>query len=134
MDENWELKNTILNFCYMPPPHMGTLLLEKILSFLEEWGIEKKIFSITLDNASNNDNCQDFIKKKVNERGLLLCDGIFFHVRCSAHILNLTVQEGLKVIDDSVIKIRKTMKYLKESEIRMCRFDECVKIVGMKRI
>ncbi|KAK9985099.1 hypothetical protein SO802_034624 [Lithocarpus litseifolius] len=133
VDENWELKNIILNFCPMPPSHTGTLLTEKILSFLEEWGIEKKIFSITLDNASNNDNCQDFIKKKLNEGGLLLCDGIFFHVRCGAHILNLIVQEGLKVIDDLVIKIRETMKYLKGSKIRMCRFDECAKIVGMKR-
>ena len=79
--------------------------MEKILSFLEEWGIEKKIFSITLDNASNNDNCQDFKKKKLNEGSLLLSDGIFFHVRCGAHILNLIVQEGFKVIDDSVINL-----------------------------
>ena len=105
VDENWELKNIILNFCHMPPPHMGTLLSEKILSFLEEWGIEKKIFSITLDNASNNDNCQDFKKKKLNEGSLLLSDGIFFHVCCGAHILNLIVQEGFKVIDDSVINL-----------------------------
>ena len=26
VDENWELKNIILNFCHMPPPHTGTLL------------------------------------------------------------------------------------------------------------
>ena len=51
VNENWELKNIILNFCHMPPPHTGTHLLEKILSFLEEWGIEKKIFPITLDNT-----------------------------------------------------------------------------------
>ena len=69
VDENWELKNIILNFCHMPPLHTGTLLSNKILSFLEEWGIEKKIFSITLDNASNNDNCQDFIKKKLHWGG-----------------------------------------------------------------
>ena len=117
----------------MPHSHTGTLLSEKILNFLEDWGIEKKIFSITLDNASNNDNYQDFIKQKLNEGSLLLCDGIFFHVRCGAYILNLIVQEGLKVIDDSVIKIRETMKYLKGSESRMCKFDECAKIVGMKR-
>ena len=117
----------------MPPLHTGTLLSEKILSFLEEWGIEKKIFSITLDNASNNDNCQDFMKQKLNEGGLLLYDGIFFHVHCGAHILNLIIQEELKVMDDSVIKIREIMKYLKGSESRMCRFDECAKIVGMKR-
>ena len=91
VDENWKLKNIILNFCHMPPPHPRTLLLEKILNFLEEWGIVKKLFFITLYNASNNDNCQDFIKKKLNEGGLLLCDGIFFHVRCGANILNLIV-------------------------------------------
>ena len=89
----------------MSPTHMGTLLSDKILSFLEEWGIKNKIFSITLDNASNNDNCQDFIKKKFNEGGLFLYDGIFFHVHCGAHILNFIIQEGLKVIEDSVIKI-----------------------------
>ena len=32
-----------------------------------------------------------------------------------------------------MIKIRETMKYLKGSESRMCKFDECAKIVGMKR-
>ena len=53
----------------MPLPRTGTLLSKKILSFLEEWGIEKKIFSITLNNASNNDNCQNFIKKKLNGGG-----------------------------------------------------------------
>ena len=63
----------------------------------------------------------------------MLCDSIFLHVRCGAHILNLIVQEGLKVIDDLVIKIRETMKYLKGSESRICRFDEYAKIVGMKR-
>ena len=58
---------------------------------------------------------------------------MFFHVCYGAHILNLIVQEELKVIDDSVIKIRETMKYLKGLESRMCRFDECAKIVGIKR-
>ena len=127
VDENWKLKNIILNFCHMPPPYTGTLLLKKILSFLEEWGIEKKIFSITLDNASNNDICQDFIKQKLNDRGLLLCNGIFFHVRCDAYILNLIVQEGLKVIDDSVIKIRETMKYLKGSK------NKCADLMNVPR-
>ena len=36
VDENWKLKNIILNFCHMPLSHTRTLLSEKILSFLEE--------------------------------------------------------------------------------------------------
>ena len=46
VDKNWELKIIILNFCYMPPPHVGTLLLEKILNFLEEWGMRRKYFPL----------------------------------------------------------------------------------------
>jgi hypothetical protein len=48
----------------------------------------------------------------------------FFHVHCGAHVLNLIVQEGLKVIDKSVSKIREIVKYIKGSEIRICKFEE----------
>jgi len=34
----------------------------------------------------------------------LICDGKFFHMRCCAHILNLILQQGLKVLGD--VKIR----------------------------
>ncbi|KAL4627208.1 hypothetical protein ACB092_05G151700 [Castanea dentata] len=77
------------------------------------------LWTSVTNNVSNNDNFQYFIKKKLNEGDLLLYDGIYFHVRCGAHILNLIIRE--------------TMKYLKGSESKMCRFDKCAKIVGMKR-
>ena len=56
----------------------------------------------------------------------------FFHVRCGAHVLNLIIQEGLKVIDDSVSKIRETVKYIKELEIRICKFEECAQQLGIR--
>ncbi|KAL5141569.1 putative AC transposase [Glycine soja] len=34
----------------------------------------------------------------------------YFHIKCGARILNLIVHEGLKVIDDSLAKIRECMK------------------------
>ena len=67
VNDNWELKNIVLNFYHMSPPHTWTPLSKQILIFLEDWGIEEKLFFITLDNASNNDNCQVFIKEKLNE-------------------------------------------------------------------
>ncbi|KAK3404682.1 hypothetical protein EUGRSUZ_K00995 [Eucalyptus grandis] len=56
IDENWELHAKVLCFSYMPPPYNGAILLEKLQTLLREWGIERKIFSITLDNASYNDS------------------------------------------------------------------------------
>ena len=60
----------------------------------------------------------------------LLCDGQFFPVRCCAHILNLIVQEGLKVVGGALDKIRESIKYVKASEGRMKSFHECVSQVG----
>ncbi|KAG7588913.1 Ribonuclease H-like superfamily [Arabidopsis suecica] len=132
VDESWKLKSKILSFCAMPPPHSGFELAKKVLSCLEDWGIEKKIFSLTLDNASANDNMQSILKDQLLSRHGLLCDGEFFHIRCSAHVLNLIVQAGLKVVEGAVHKIRETVKWIKWSEGRKDLFKECVIDVGIK--
>nr|XP_025684932.1 zinc finger BED domain-containing protein RICESLEEPER 1-like [Arachis hypogaea] len=93
----------------MPPPHTGFELSSKIFELLNEWGTEKKIMTLTLDNASANDICQDHLKSTLNMHDWLLCDGEFFHIRCFAHILNLIVQDGLKIAHDALDKIRENV-------------------------
>ncbi|KAL6194562.1 hypothetical protein ACLB2K_035644 [Fragaria x ananassa] len=115
----------------MPPPHNGVALADKVFTLIGEWGIENKLFSITLDNASAMDSFVEKLKIKLNFRGLLLMDGRFFHVRCCAHILNLIVQDGLKEIDPYVAKIRECIKYIKGSEVRRDKFLACVSEVGL---
>ena len=63
------------------------------------------MFSITLDNASANFIMQERLKENMNLSNSLICNGDYFHVRCCAHILNLIVQNGLTVIDDTVKNI-----------------------------
>ncbi|CAI8603673.1 unnamed protein product [Vicia faba] len=84
-----------------------------------------KIFTITLDNASVNDNMQDHLKTHLRVQGNLMCDGEFFHIRCSAHVLNLIVQEGLKIASEALHKIRESVKYIKGSDGRMLKFKDC---------
>ncbi|XP_019172463.1 PREDICTED: zinc finger BED domain-containing protein RICESLEEPER 2-like [Ipomoea nil] len=122
VDEKWKLKSKILAFEKMPPPHTGFELTQKIYEILKDWGIEKKVFSLTLDNASNNDSMQDKLKDQLTMHDSLLCEGEFFHIRCSTHILNLIVQEGLKVANQSMHKIRESVKYVKSTESRMQNF------------
>jgi hypothetical protein len=89
----------------MPPPHNSASLAKKICSLLEEWGIDKNVFSITLDNASVNELCVVNLKPKLNMKKALPCDGDLFHMRCCAHILNLIVQDALKEIIGAIQKI-----------------------------
>ena len=56
IDKDWKLKSKILSFAHMQPPHNGHDLSLKVLECLKYWGIERKIFSITLDDASSNDS------------------------------------------------------------------------------
>ena len=126
IDEEWVLQKRILSFSYMPSPHSGVAIAEKVSLLLSEWGIERKIFPITLDNASSNDVFVQVMKNQLSLKNALLSDGKFFHVRCCAHILNIIVQEGLKVLTESVHKIREIVKYLKGSQVRKTKFLDCV--------
>ncbi|KAL3646943.1 hypothetical protein CASFOL_009487 [Castilleja foliolosa] len=131
VDESWKLQSKILNFAHFPPPHSGIELAKIVFYFLREWGIERKIFSLTLDNATSNDNMQELLKDRLLlQTNGLLSGGNFFHIRCCAHILNLIVQEGLKATGGALYKIRESIKYVKGSEGRMNAFKACVQQIG----
>ncbi|RYR15814.1 hypothetical protein Ahy_B04g072758 [Arachis hypogaea] len=49
-------------------------------------------------------------------------------MRCCAHFLNLIVKEALKEIDESVLRIRSAVKYVRTSPSRATRFQKCVEL------
>lgn len=79
------------------------------------WYIENKIFSLTLDGASANEVCVKDVIIELRKQSLLLCDGMFFHVRCSDHILNLVARDGLQEFASAVQNIRALVVAVKGS-------------------
>jgi hypothetical protein len=102
IDSDWKLQKRIIGFNELAPPHSGEGIADGILEILVKWGIQDKIGAITLDNASNNDRAALILKSDLQERGKLHFEGLFFHVRCCAHILNLMVQDGLSKIESCI--------------------------------
>ncbi|PON78816.1 Ribonuclease H-like domain containing protein [Parasponia andersonii] len=82
IDKNWCLQKKVLSFTFMPPPHSGLVFSEKLYSLLCEWGLESKDFSITLDNAASNDISVEMFQHQLNLKGLIVCNGDHFHMRC----------------------------------------------------
>ncbi|XP_024962319.1 zinc finger BED domain-containing protein RICESLEEPER 1-like [Cynara cardunculus var. scolymus] len=81
-DEN-EYEGIMKCFTYLNPE-------VKVVSrnTIKDWGIQKKVFSITLDNASSNDAMVDFLKTEID-------------------------LDELKEADDAIIKVKNTVKYYK---------------------
>ena len=125
IDVDWKLLTKVLCFQHCPPPHCGYELSVEICNIMMDWGIEKKIFSLTVDNASN----MDMMIYNLKEGGLkdLVCKGKYFYIRCSAHILNLIVKDGMQSILDSVAKVREGIKYIDGSEARLQKFQALFK-------
>ncbi|RZC76944.1 hypothetical protein C5167_001066 [Papaver somniferum] len=130
LDQNWEFKKYLLNFCELPPPHTGENLSAKLFAMIEDWGIEDKVSNITLDNAANNGACAKIMQSRLVAKKILFNKGQYFHVRCCAHILSLIVKDGLVKIDPFVLKIRKSVK----SQVRKQKFLDIVDALGMSGI
>jgi hypothetical protein len=95
-----------------------------------KWYIDKRLFALTLDNASANEVAvKDIISDLRANSSSLICDGLFFHVRCACHILNLVARDGLSVITPTIENIRQLVLAVKGSPLQweelMKRATEC---------
>ncbi|KAF3643877.1 hypothetical protein FXO38_20450 [Capsicum annuum] len=131
VDVNWIHHKRVLSFLHVPPPHTGMILGHLLIDFLKEWGIKKKIFNLTLDNATSNNGVVDNWKNYLTLMRSLACEGKFLHVRYGNHILNLIIKAGLKKADTAIGKIREGIKYIKNSEKRLVKFLECLSNLGL---
>lgn len=129
VNDNWELNSKILNFSVAPFPNFANDLCDRIYAILKEWAIENKLFSLTIHNACTMGDMQEMLCEQLKQRDALLCQGKYFKIESCAHIFDLTIQDSLKVIDDTVNKIRESVKYVSRSEPV---FHRCIKTLGLE--
>ena len=123
IDSDWKIHKTILSFCLVQN-HKGETLGKAVEMCLLDWGIDK-ILTITVDNTASDSGLISFIQKKTKHRKATILGHKYLHVRCRAHILNLVVHEGLVEIDETIVKVRKSMRYVRPSPQRQSTFKLC---------
>ncbi|KAL8524751.1 hypothetical protein ACS0TY_014385 [Phlomoides rotata] len=132
VDSGWQLHKRLLSFIPLPPPHAGVDIFNGLLKCTKEWGIEHKVFTISVDNASNNDAALRIAKTTFSKSRKLPLDGKLFHVRCTAHILNLIVQDGLSEIKSIIEDVKNSVRFVNQSESRLKKFSDVVHHLGIK--
>ncbi|KAK8916160.1 hypothetical protein KSP39_PZI022402 [Platanthera zijinensis] len=131
IDSTWKLQKRVLSFVHVPPPRRGIDICNAIYNCLMGWGVEHKIMSISMDNASANDVAMQHLKRNFSRTRKLLCGGKIFHVRCCAHILNLMVQDGLGQIKEVIQNVRESVLYINASDARLIDFSKIVKTLSL---
>ncbi|XP_042984743.1 zinc finger BED domain-containing protein RICESLEEPER 3-like [Carya illinoinensis] len=109
IDSEWQLRKRIIGFKEIID-HKGASIGALMDDCLKDWGIQKRNTSMKADVIRNHE---------------------FIHVRCCAHILNLIVSEGLKEVDDSIIRVRNIVRYVRASPQRLSKFKAIASQLGI---
>jgi len=128
VDNNWNLRNFLLDIISFTIRHTGINIANAIKSVLTEFHLLEKTLALTTDNESAMIVCGRIIAEELTQE---LDNQAFQHYRCSAHILNLAAQQGIKIIDGEVVKIRELMKKIKYSTQRCDRLRELCSIENL---
>jgi hypothetical protein len=131
VDSTCCLQKRILNFYNVPPSHSSFVIANALRDCFSNWGIEDKIQTIAVDNASTNDYAIKVIKDDFQLKNTMLVGGRLFHVKCCAHIINLLVQSGLAEIKAIIDDARQGIKYIVASESRINVFREIAKMLDL---
>ncbi|KAF7130778.1 hypothetical protein RHSIM_Rhsim10G0144300 [Rhododendron simsii] len=119
--DSWKLQSRILRFVYVPCPHTAEALCQVLMDTFLEWNIDRKLYTLIIDNCTTNDAMIDLLLEKFGGDHIR-CKS-FFQVRCAAHILNLIVKDGLDVIMSSIVKVRDSVAYWTTTQKRDETFE-----------
>ncbi|XP_050238288.1 zinc finger BED domain-containing protein RICESLEEPER 2-like [Mercurialis annua] len=122
IDNQWKLHKRILSLVHVCG-HKGDYISKTLENCLLAWGL-KNVFTITMDNAGNNNTAIAAFKKKMLLWGTNVSKCQYMHMRCIAHVINLVVSDGLKDMNSSVKKVRDCIRYIRNSPSRLKQFKD----------
>ncbi|CAG8851706.1 19813_t:CDS:2, partial [Gigaspora margarita] len=102
IDENWALKEIIIDFGLLSGKHNGVNLANGFFWILEDYNIVSKFLAITLDNATNNNVFVQELVIKLKKEMDVSWDPECLRFRYFNYILNLAVQAVLNHIKEDI--------------------------------
>lgn len=123
IDNDWNLHKKIIAV-FKVKSHKGEEIGKHLQKVLLDWELDK-VMTVTVDNASANDVAVSYLRKQMNNLNTSIAQGKYLHMRCAAHIVNLIVSDGLKVVDISIKRVRAAVKFIKNGTARLVKFKEC---------
>ncbi|KAF5750543.1 hypothetical protein HS088_TW03G00881 [Tripterygium wilfordii] len=106
IDASWELQRRVISFGTLLYPLDGLSIAEEVSSCLTGWKVDNKVKTLTLGNPCYDETVITSLKTRFLANRSLLSNGDFFQIRGFCYIMSLAVEDGIKLIDDIVQKVR----------------------------
>ena len=124
LDRKWNHRGVVLDFVELPGRHTAKIIKDKFVECLSDFGLEKRIMAITLDNASSNNK---FIELLAADKEIGWDK--YYHVQCFAHVLNISVQAAVQhpQVEKVLDKLRYLARWINKSAIRSNQFQRLIR-------
>ncbi|GET50975.1 zinc finger BED domain-containing protein RICESLEEPER 2-like [Rhizophagus irregularis DAOM 181602=DAOM 197198] len=129
INNNWELKNLLLDLIPVNGSHTAGLITSKLLQILEEFSISNNILALTTDNGSNMIACGNQLATELDQE---FNNMAFTHYRCAAHIINLAVKAGMSHVGNEIKKLRQFVVKIKNSPLFLDKLSEICTLKKVK--
>lgn len=101
INERFELKSILLKCANFEGSHTSDNIQRALIDITNTWSLTDKVNFVVTDNAAN-------IQRALN-------DMQWKHYGCFAHTLNLIVQDSLKIVEESLNKLKRIVRLFKTS-------------------
>jgi len=122
IDNNWSLRYGVLDILELNYPHTAENINLCLMKCINEYKIDNKIIAVVSDNAANMINNGTLLKVKLlNEY-----NNIIYPIGCSCHIINLCINEGFKIKNNEIDKLRLIVIKLRSSPLLLDKIKKLV--------
>ena len=114
IDMEWRMHAILLDIIPLNESHTGDLIAQKVCEVLRLYGLGERLLGVTTDNGTNMISMAGKLRLQCLEE---FDNSQVTHLCCAAHVLNLSVKEGLSMVSAPVKKARAFVSRLRNSPV-----------------
>ncbi|KAL1554139.1 zinc finger BED domain-containing protein DAYSLEEPER-like [Salvia divinorum] len=123
-DHDWKLQRRVFNVIVVQCPDSETAFMHAVAACLGDWGIEDKLFTITLNLSHATPSARETIRNMLPVKNTISLKGQLLINNCYAHTMRSLAQDSLYSMRETVQNVRQSVKYVKMSDDNEKRFNK----------
>ncbi|KAK2992142.1 hypothetical protein RJ640_017064 [Escallonia rubra] len=123
LDSDWKMHRKVLNVVMEPYPDSEAAFSHAVSACLSDWNMDGRLFSVTINQPLSDTGIEN-LRTLLSVKNPRMLGGQLLVGSCLARTLSSIAQDALKAGQETVKKVRDSVKYVKTSESHEEKFLE----------